>query len=179
VRTGFQSFFAVALAAALARSAHAGGNFVANGGFEQGFTGWTVTHASSGSFIAIFTGVGHSGTNFVQFLAFGTDFDRISQPLPTSAGGQYLLDFWLRSFQDTFEVGWNGATIFQHGADANPNPWTEFQIPIAATGGPTTLEFRGRGSFFLDDVSVTTVPAPGAGAGAMLGLAGIAMRRRR
>jgi len=179
VRTGLSSFFGVALAAALARSAHAGGDLVVNGGFEEGFTGWTVTHASSGSFIAIFTGVGHSGTHFVQFLAFGTDFDRISQPIPTSAGGEYLLDFWLRSFQDTFEVCWNGATIFQHGPDANPNPWTEFQIPISATGGPTTLEFRGRGAFFLDDVSVSAVPAPGAGAAAILCLAAAATRRRR
>jgi MYXO-CTERM domain-containing protein len=137
-------------------------NLIQNGSFEQGFQGWTVTPASNGSWITIFTnpGAGHTGNSFVQFLAFGSDFDHLSQAVPTSAGAGYTLDFWLRSFQDTFQVSWNGVTVFTHGPDPQPNPWTEFTLPLSASTASTTLEFRGRGSFFLDDVSVTQAPAP-------------------
>jgi hypothetical protein len=153
----------VALALTAALPAAQGRNLVTNGGFESGFTGWTVTHAPSGSFIAIFTnpGAGHTGNSFAQFLAFGTEPDRISQNLLTQPGQQYLVDFWLRSFLGDFQVGWGAATVLDHDASNGPTDWTEFQTTVTATGPLTRLELRGLGSIFLDDVAVNPVPAPG------------------
>jgi hypothetical protein len=174
-----QSWFAAA-AIFVAPLASAGvQNLVANGGFETGtFSGWTVTPAPVGSWIVIFTnpGAGHTGNSFAQFLSFGGIDDRISQNLATTPGASYVLDFWLRTFQDEFRVDWNGTTIFDITPATAPPTWTEFTTTVTATGPSTTLAFRGRGSFFLDDVSV--VPAPGGLAGA-LAFVVLACRRRR
>jgi hypothetical protein len=154
-------------------------NLVTNGGFETGdFTGWTVTPAPTGSWVVVFTNTnaGHTGNSMVQFLAFGGIDDLISQNLATTPGAPYVVDFWLRSFQDEFRVDWNGATIFDITPQTAPTTWTEFTAPVTATGATATLRFRGRGSFFLDDVSV--VPAPASLAGAVV-LAACAWRRRR
>jgi hypothetical protein len=154
-------------------------DLVTNGGFETGtFSGWTVTPAASGSWIVIFTNphAGHSGNSFAQFLSFGGLDDRIAQNLATTPGESYTLDFWLRSFQEEFRVDWNGTTVFDITPATAPTDWTEFTTTVTATASSTPLAFRGRGSFFLDDVSVVPTPAT---SGALLCAAWWSCARRR
>ena len=99
-------FFAVCLiAAATNLNASTGPELVTNGGFESGdFTGWTVTHAATGSNIGVTNIAPHSGTfdAFFHSTSFGV-FDSISQSIPTIPGALYEVRFSLRN--DTSSSG--------------------------------------------------------------------------
>ena len=93
-----------------------GPNLIVNGGFETGdFTGWTTTHAASGSFLAV-GHFPHSGTFGAVFAGTTEDsFDSISQTLATLPGHTYLVDFWLEN-----NPGGTGATVSEFVVSANP-----------------------------------------------------------
>jgi uncharacterized protein (TIGR03382 family) len=113
-------------------------------------------------------------------------YDEVYQVLPTTAGQIYRLEFQLYDSvqgDDSFQVAWEGGTVL----DLTPvteadGAWTPFTFDLLATGSGSELRFRGyddSSSFvFVDDVSVTAVPAPGALVLGFLGLGGVVARRR-
>lgn len=172
--------------AALVLSPCASANLITNGDFATGdFSGWTVTHASSGSNLSVASGV-------AVFAASASGFDSISQSFASTTGTLYSLTFDFlvsNAFQNTpntaFEVLFNGSVIF---SSLNINsPLTTITLAnLPATGVLTSLEFRGRrnnpGFIDLDNIVVTTsAPVPDAPSGALLlviGLLGIFGFRR-
>jgi hypothetical protein len=171
----------------------ASANLIINGDFETGtFSGWTVTHAPSGSLIFVDHGPGPDTTFGAFFGATGNDFDTISQTFATTPGASYTLSFFyqvtntMEPAHNGFDVLWNGVSIggglFPQ-FDVNPG-WGTFTFTEVATGPSTTLAFEGRNLpayDFLDDVSVEAVPEPSTLA--LLGLAavgtGFVVYRRR
>jgi hypothetical protein len=161
------------LLVATARSTSAQ-NLIMNGDFETGdFTGWTVTHAPSGSNISVGTTFGDppDNTQVARFGATDIFFDTISQSFATTPGAFYTLSFFYQigdtqsQAHNGFDVLWNGVSIggglFPQ-FDVNPGFGT-FTFHLQATSALTTLEFDGRNApffDFLDDVSVTAAPCP-------------------
>jgi hypothetical protein len=149
-------------------------NLIVNGDFETGdFTGWTVTHAPSGSNIFVDHGPFPDTTLGAFFGAAGPAFDSISQTFATTPGAFYTLTFFYQvtnlgmpiPAHNGFDVLWNGVSIggglFPQ-FDVNPG-WITPTFHLQATSALTTLQFNGRNapSFdFLDDVSVTAAPCP-------------------
>jgi hypothetical protein len=160
--------------------------YVGNGGFETGgLDDWTfvgdptLTFALAGddSDVAgqealpeqpdeLFV---HSGI-YGGYLGEWPDNGTLSQTVPTPAGRQLLVSFWLTSVSDDqgdtapngFTAKWNGSTLY---ADTNLAVfgWTNLQYVVSSTGTSGTLEFdfnNTPGAFGLDDVTVQTVPPP-------------------
>jgi PKD repeat protein len=108
---------------------------VFNGGFERGdFSGWTLD-ALTGQYDLVDTfnqsseGMQpHTGSYFARLGQINSP-GFLSQTLPTTAGGQYLLSFWLNSpdgsTPNSFLASWNGNTLF---AQSN--------LPAFGTNGP-------------------------------------------
>jgi VPDSG-CTERM motif len=181
--------------AALSIACPAKANLVTNGNFETGdFTGWTVTHAPSGSNIFVDHGPGPDTTFGAFFGATGRTFDSISQALATTPGAFYTLTFFYQvtnlgmpiPANNGFDVLWNGISIggglFPQ-FDVNPGFGT-FTFHLQATSALTTLEFDGRNapSFdFLDNVSVVAGVPDGGSTVSLLGfgLLGLAALRRK
>ena len=143
---------------------------VQNGGFETGdFTDWTqsgntaYTSVTSGNSQFV-----HSGTYGVALGPSGS-LGYLSQTLPTFAGQNYLLSWWLdnpnNSYGATpnqFLVQWNGTTIFNQ-TNMPFTTWTNLQFIVTATGASTVLQFGFRDDPYylgLDDISVTPIPVP-------------------
>jgi hypothetical protein len=166
-------------------------NLITNGGFEKGdFTGWTQSGNTD------FTGVAgdffgpppHSG----KFQAFFGPVDShgfISQSLATTAGGSYVLDFWLANLggpANFFSINWDGATIFSL-TDSSAFGYTEFTFDLNASSASTLLQFEfmhNPSVFLLDDVTLNpgglNVPDTGS-TFSLLGFAtlGVTVLRRR
>jgi hypothetical protein len=163
-------FFLIALVASAALSAHAQ-NLVTNPGFETGdFTGWTQsgcqvtnTFRHSGMFDAQF------GSPPCSFACSGT----LNQTITTVAGQLYHVDFWLANNNSNaqhngFSASFAGVTILSL-ADSPSFPYTLFSGNVTATSTSSALGFGGShfhtpptqvlGRWYLDDVSVTAVPA--------------------
>lgn len=159
---------------------------VFNGGFETGnFAGWDVPpNVPMQSFFTVTSsGVPHSGAYFAGLASTTTQY--VSQILPTQAGTDYELSFWLRqpvNAPSGFTVRWEGAVVYgQILALPTPNQWYEFRVPLHSNITGSFLEF-GQAFFplewHIDDISVVQVPAPGSAA--VLGMGGLlALRRRR
>jgi hypothetical protein len=155
---------------------------VGNGGFETGdFTDWTFTGDTNFSFVdsvdatdiygsETLAGVNdslfiHSGI-YGAFLGQTNSLGFISQTLPTTAGQQYLLSFWLDNpaigTPNEFTAYWNGTTLF-NGINLGEFDWTNIQYAVTATKTKTVLEFgfnNVQNAFGLDDISVQLLPAP-------------------
>jgi MYXO-CTERM domain-containing protein len=109
----------------------------------------------------------------------------MSQVLPTTAGSDYELSFWLRrtSFASAFLVRWEGQQVFGEFL-TNPDfmEWKHFTVPLHSNITGSLLEF-GQAyfpqEFHIDDISVVAVPAPGAAAVLVIGGAVVMRRRRR
>jgi len=179
----------LSLAGALA-AMPAGAVGVVNGDFETGdFTGWTLSGDFSNS--GVFSGApsAQSGTYGASFGPVETTGE-ISQTLATVAGTHYTLDFWLQAELDalgnpdsnSFVATWGGATV-KSLLNSPVFGYTHMTFDVIATGASTVLgfTFRNDPSFWdLDNVSVTAaVPEPETWALFGLGLAALAVRRRR
>ena len=186
--------FALTAAVALSVAHPTKANLITNGDFETGdFTGWTMTHAPSGSLIFVDHGPGPDTTFGAFFGATGSAFDSISQTFATTPGASYTLTFFYQvtnignpfPANNGFDVLWNGVSI---GGSLFPqfnvNPgFATFTFHEIATGTSTTLVFEGRNapSFdFLDNVSVVATP-DGGSTFSLFGVAllGLATLRRK
>jgi hypothetical protein len=167
-----------------------GNNLVTNGSFEIGFyEGWTVPPNifppnSNAQYFSINADGGADGTQYA--IMGSTNLRFISQILPTTAGQDYELTFWMRrpdNFPGTFQVRFEGQVVLSTGA---PLPdglnWFQFTVPLHANINGSFIEF-GQHAFplyhYLDDISVVPVPAPSAAAVLLMAGSAVAVRRRR
>ncbi|MEZ5736702.1 MAG: PEPxxWA-CTERM sorting domain-containing protein [Novosphingobium sp.] len=186
------SMLVLSLAACLSTSAYAA-ELVTNGGFETGsFTGWVQSGNTTNTGVSATNP--HSGTYAAFFgPSNGTASAIREQNLPTIAGQNYTISFWLYN-DAAATAGTHGFSVL-FGAEQlinslNPAPfgYTLYSYNRVASTNGTTLSFALRndpGLFWLDDVSVagpsSAVPEPSTW-GLMLaglGLVGGAMRSRR
>jgi subtilase family serine protease len=160
--------------------------YVGNGGFENGdLSDWTyvgdttLTFALAGDDADVageealpgqpdelFVHSGIYGGYLGQWPNNGT----LSQTVPTIAGQQLLVSFWLTSVPDQngettpngFVAKWNGSTLFT-ATNLPVFGWTNMQYIVPSAGASGTIEFdfnNTPGAFGLDDVTVGTVPPP-------------------
>ena len=142
-------------------------SLVQNGGFELGaFTDWT----SSGNFkyctVVPTAPYVHSGVYGAELGPSGS-LGYISQTVPTTVGGTYLISCWFYCDGQTpneCSVSWNGVTYFDQLNSAAVG-WTnvQFQATTTATGTALKLGFRDDPGYLgLDDIAVyalNTAPA--------------------
>jgi len=160
--------------------------YVGNGDFETGdFTDWTYVGDPTLSFALAGDDADVAGQDalpgkpdelFVHSGIYGgylgqwPDNGTLSQTVPTVAGQQLLVSFWLTSIPDevddpptnSFAVRWNGSTLFMQ-TNLTVSVWTNMQYIVSSAGSSGTLEFEFNntpGAFGLDDVTVQIVPAP-------------------
>jgi hypothetical protein len=169
-----------------AASTAVAGELVFNGGFETGnFAGWSVPpNIPNQSHFRVAPFGGAHGGQFWAGLA-SSNLQFISQVLPTQAGENYELSFWLRwtslSPVEQLTVRWEGQPVLFVPASFEPMPWSRFSVPVHANITGSFLEFGQSafpGEFQIDDISVVPVPAPSAAAVLLLGSV-VAFRRRR
>lgn len=145
--------------------AHA--NIVVNGGFEAGdLSGWTV----SGSLIAADNVLDlpyyhpKEGNWWADFGTVPPTVGSLSQTLPTLAGQNYQVSFWLKYDGDPnayFKARWNGTPLLALGPGAAFD-YTKFEFNVSATGSGTLLDFQANnesGDWLLDNVTAA-VPEP-------------------
>jgi PKD repeat protein len=148
---------------------------VLNGGFETGdFTGWMLSGGTNNTYVDDSTLSGvfpHSG-NYEAILGASPNppIGYLFQTLATTAGGNYLLSFWVNNSAggNFLFVSWNGTNVF--GPFLPPTSpflppelqWTNIQLAVIATGTSTVLqfEFNINEIIALDDVSVARPPVP-------------------
>jgi uncharacterized protein (TIGR03382 family) len=184
------AFLIAALGTGFASSASlAGVNLVTNGSFETGnFLGWSVPPNiflpdpnAQGFWVA--GGGGSEGEHFAALSSTNLRF--ITQILPTTAGQDYVLTFWMRrpdNFPGTFQVRFEGQVVLSTGA---PLPdglnWFQFTVPLHANINGSFIEF-GQHAFpayyGLDDIRVVPIPSPSAAPLLLLGSV-VGLRRRR
>ena len=160
-------------------------------GVETGtFTNWTLVGDTLLNFALAGDDVDIAGTNalpgeadklFVHSGIYGAYLGQwpyngdpvngtLSQTVPTIAGQQLLVSFWLTSVPDeqndpptnAFAVKWNGSTLFMQ-TNVPVSGWTNMQCIVSSSGSSGTLQFEFNntpGAFGLDDVTVETIPAP-------------------
>jgi hypothetical protein len=164
---------------------HARANLVVDGDFETGTPGspppapWV-----SNDGVVIDNVNPHSGS---QDAAMGNSLSMpalpgtLSQMLPTVAGQDYVLDFWLldeaANIADTFTASLGTFSLPITG-DMAPGVYTEFTATVSSAdvGANATLSFSATNltaAWNLDDVSVTAAAAavPEPAGGALLGTA--------
>jgi len=183
VANGRQVLLGLVFISVATAGAHA--EIVVNGGFETGqFFPWNAPPSvPNQSVFRVSGGGGHTGEYYAKLAS--TQLRFISQVLPTEAGGDYELSFWLRrpsNFPALFRVRWEGQTVFNH-ITALPDGanWHQFTVPLHANITGSLLEFGQMdfpGEFHIDDISVVQVPGPG-GAVVFAAAGVIVMGRRR
>jgi len=180
-----------ALSAVVASTAS--GNIVTNGGFTNGFNGWTMwgTAAPGGGGLAYLGTLGGSGPfgegglTVAQFDCPGPG--GMYQDLSTVAGEEYTVSFGLRKVTgsgntNSFSLDFGSQTVMSLVNSPTIDPIAYYSFDMTATGSTTRLQFNFQSTAFawtVAAISVTPVPVPAPGAIALLGLAGFGSRRRR
>lgn len=143
-------------------------NIVQNPGFELGSKYWTTAHFLVGSDpLWAHTDPGMARTNCtgvrcVDSLMEGAYF---SQLLPTIAGTEYDLSFWVRSFKgkSQYSVFWDGVLVDDIQQVQN-GPMTQANFSgLYASANATLLEIHGRNDLHFvsfDDFSVVSAALP-------------------
>lgn len=172
---------------ALASSARARAGMIVNGGFETGdFTGWTTVPAGSGSDFGVDDSLPHNGGHeaFFAGISIGS-YDEFSQSVPTVAGTNYAITFWVSSIGSgpaDLQVDWDGNRILDI---LNPDAfdYTRYAFTEIASSSSTPLSFQGYDFFngiLIDDVDVVAVSGvPEPSSIVLIGLAGIAVAGHR
>ena len=172
--------------AALSVAYPARANLITNGGFEDGFFGWS--HSGTVGL----SGNAHSGN---QAASFGVPSGSVAQNV-TTPGTSYVVDFWLATsifgprggINPTVSVNvvWGGTSIF---SQSFASIYTEHTLTVTASSAMTALEFQssiigppGSAALLLDDVSVTPAGVPDGGSTVSLlgcALLGLVVLRRK
>ncbi len=129
------------------------------------------------------TGDAHSGNRYAVMSSFSQQY--MSQTLPTQAGQDYELSFWLRwdfgMAGEFVAVRWEGQPVLSVRGTLQGASWTQFTLPLHANLTGSFLEF-GQDAFplewHIDDISVVPVPTPSAAPLLLMGGA-FALRRKR
>ena len=160
-------------------------NIVANGGFENGLTGWSASGWNATSNVQGITSA-YAGQQFAT-TGCTSSFCLLTQTLATTAGQRYDLSFAFNPGIDvTYDraetrILWNGLEIADLGT--GPEGWVTYNISgLLATASSTVLEFAGfqiPAYNGLDAVSVMAIPEPASLALLTLALAGIGLSRRK
>ena len=122
-------------------------NLITNGGFENGFIGWTVAWPPPiGTFLGVGGSVVHSGSFSAYFGATGSADDSIMQSVPTVPNQPYQVQFWLdhsdTDSQNDFSASWNGSPLLSL-QNASSFGWTEYTYTAMAVSGTSSLQFSG------------------------------------
>jgi hypothetical protein len=158
---------AVALVGAQVHAA----NLVQNPGFENGGSSydWTITLASVGTDFqaqrTVLTGNYAAGFGAVGIGSDFTTLDEIDQEIPTTAGDDYDISFWLKTTggdagldRGRFVADFGSANLLDQDPPSPLLDYTEYSYVVEASGPSTDLAFYGKsvsGWYELDDVSVT------------------------
>ncbi|HEY5263917.1 MAG TPA: hypothetical protein VIJ37_02930, partial [Steroidobacteraceae bacterium] len=125
--------------------------YVTNGGFESGLTGWV-----SNDFIAD-AGAGHNSSKFALGPNSGTSAS-LSQTTAALLAGRYIFSFWYRTFPNQIDVNVTasigGTQVFS--TTTNITSYAEFSQNVTLSG-TNTISFTADSSgnvLFLDDVSL-------------------------
>ena len=143
-------------------------NLINNGGFEDGFTGWTLTGHQDGNTAAVGCGWStvcpHSGNLQAVFGAVGAP-GGISQDVTTTPGGRYEVSFWLQNdggSPTTIEVSFGGVTLIS-ATNQGAFGYTFFDYLVDVNAPVSTLSFSIQDDpayYSLDDVTVAEAPEP-------------------
>ncbi len=151
-----------------------------NGGFETGdTTGWTV--GGDLSFTAVTGTLPHTGAFSYQAGPTG-GIGFLEQAIPCNVGDLATVDFWLAGDNfapNSFAAYFDGALLTtQVDTGFGYTQFTFANIPVTTANPVIHFEFSHPPAYwYLDDVSVTCIPAPGAAA--LIGLGGLFAARRR
>ncbi|WP_082333783.1 carbohydrate binding domain-containing protein [Mangrovimonas sp. TPBH4] len=146
-------------------------SLAANGGFEDGLTGWNTlngTHDTS-------TAEAHSGSASMTSTGTGGnpwDVQMASDPMDMEAGNDYKISFWAKAAgpDGVFRISmsqWdgNGSDFFYSDDLSIPEDWTYYSFVVNAATVPSG-EYRllfdmgaTTQTFFVDDVSVVPYDA--------------------
>jgi hypothetical protein len=101
--------------------------------------------------------------------AYIGETDRVGtlrQTLPTTAGRQYQISFWLTNptngVPNEFHCNWGDQVLFSR-TNLDAFPWSFQQFVARANGTSTVLEFSFRhepAAFGLDDIQIRAIPVP-------------------
>ena len=158
-----------------AASASAQTNLITNGGFEQGFSGWTLS-AGNSSFAGNDPAFAHSGTRNA-FLESTNSIGFLSQTFNTVVGQQYSISFFYANDEadptNYFAAFFNGTQGFAiNGAPVMGYQNVTFNAIANSTTSTLQFQFRHDVDFFrLDTVSV--IPEPSTNALMILSAAGV------
>lgn len=181
-------------------------NNVIGGAFQQvaSVDGWTSNAAGNGAFeiqkgalqggAAGFNPYAYEGKQYLELNV--STMTTISQAIATTSGGLYTLSFAYSGRPDTAGGSASQMNVYWGNIKLNSSPlmgqttgsWSTFSVrDLIATNASTLLRFESIGPVaaptygsYLDAVSVSAnVPEPGSIALVMLGIAGLALARRK
>ena len=158
---------------AASASADLSSELVVNGNFETGdFSSWTQWGDTS------YSDVNQGVARFGPIV----DFGGIYQDIATVVGQQYTFSFDLSMGQGTpnsFFANFGALEVMSY-TDRGAFGWTHYSFDVTASDATSQIKFgfyNGPNFMYLDNVSVTATPAPGALA--LLGAVGLVGARRR
>jgi hypothetical protein len=160
---------ALAVTVLFAQTAFA--DLVTNGGFEDGFNGWTLdqpawTQIDDGTWAPYI--LPHTGKYYADFGSADADTPNIiTQSLATTIGQSYKVSFWLANDGGTpanFYADFDGSHLTTLENPPAFLDWVQYSYTVTPSTSSSALTFtfyQVPGYFHLDDVSVSAVPLPG------------------
>ena len=166
---------------------------VINGGFESGsFSPWNLlSDPEGGTNTFVTAGAGgitpFGGSFFATFSNHASNISGFSQSLTTTPGQTYALSYWFTTsvgsdLSNEFKVTWNGTTVSDLiGFSSLGAVWTNRTFFVTGTGTDllTFSGYQNSGYNGLDAVSLVAVPEGASTTMLFLGLAALAVARRR
>jgi hypothetical protein len=138
---------------------HPSGNLAVDGGFEDGFTGWTYDDIYGAAFHGTIAGancggvgIGPQSGSYEWCDGSVQAYDAINQNISTNVGDSYTISFWLVSADSTGtypeppdfqQVSTNGDTTNRYGNGIDVLVYAQSELPPSGTPEPATLVLLG------------------------------------